>query len=293
MLKIGIVFSGALSKGAFHLGFIEAFNENLNGHKLKAVSGTSSGAVIAYALATNQIELTENLWLEVNGKHALSLWYKVVFRRLIKKNSKRLIKENDNVKLPLYITSFKVFPKFKFRYIKFEGKYTTSWNKIIEGSIGFPVVTGMPVFYKKGLYVDGGVVDNIPLNPLLKENLDVIFVLHFDNKFNIRVEEEDEVIVINLVLSTYADFKLKSFNYSTDYVLKMRAEGYRYSNEILKRLLRHNNIDDIRKEAVIIVKEENRVRKKKKSLDSIPTISNRVFRKRRDRDGNVVSVKDF
>lgn len=96
------------------------------------VSGTSSGAVIAYALATNQIELIENLWLEVNGKHALSLLYKVVFKRVIKKYSKRLIKENDQVSLPLYITSFKVFTRLKFRYLKFEGSYQPSWNKIMK-----------------------------------------------------------------------------------------------------------------------------------------------------------------
>lgn len=162
----------------------------------------------------------------------------------------------------------------------------------MEGSIGFPFVTGLPVLHKKGLYIDGGFVDNIPINPLLKESLDLIFVLHFDNKFNIYIEDNNDVVIINLVLSTYSDFKIKSFDYSKVYIEQLINDGYRYSNAILAKLLKHQNIDDLREEAIRIVKAENKIRQNRNTLDSMLTKMNRLFKKRRNEKSAIISIEN-
>lgn len=99
MFKIGVVFSGSLAKGAFHLGFVKALKENLNNHQLKAVSGISTGAVIAYSVTTDKMDTLEKLWLDVNSKNIFGLWYKVAFKRLIRKYSDILITANDEIKI--------------------------------------------------------------------------------------------------------------------------------------------------------------------------------------------------
>ena len=54
-LRIGIVFSGGFAKGAYEVGFCKALLEYTNFNNIKAVSGSSIGALIAkYVLSTSK-----------------------------------------------------------------------------------------------------------------------------------------------------------------------------------------------------------------------------------------------
>lgn len=293
MYKIGIVFSGALSKGAYQLGFVRALKEHINSHTINAVTGTSSGSTMAYALSTNKVDILEKLWDDADFSNGFILWKKVVFNRLIKKYLRILTNKEDKINIPLYISSLRILPWLKFRYVKYGGEFTRKWRKILEGSIGFPIITGMPVLYRAGLYVDAGIVDNIPVNPILNEDLDIIFVLHFDNEFHIDIDDNEDVIIINLVLSTRSEFRIENFNYSSKNISKMKEEGYKYSKSILSRLLHLKTLEEIRTEAKKIVSEEYLIRRSIRSLDTWPTRLNRLFSKRRNKKNNIIDINNF
>ena len=87
--------------------------------------------------------------------------------------------------------------------------------------------------------------------------------------------------------------KLKSFNYKTEYIKKMKEKGYEYSKKILGRLLKHKTKEDMRMEAKHIVLEEYIVRRQINSLDTLPTRFNRIFKKRRNRENNIINIRDF
>ncbi len=162
--RIGIVLSGGAARGFAHLGVLKALNElNL---KPGIISGVSAGAIAGafYADGYQPEEITEML----SGRKITEYFRFTVPRYGLFKASGliELIRKNlraetfDELKIPLIVTVTNLN--------KGMPEYITSGNltDAIIASSSIPVAMEMKMMNAMQ-YVDGGIMDNMPVNPLL------------------------------------------------------------------------------------------------------------------------------
>ncbi|MBK7963958.1 MAG: patatin-like phospholipase family protein [Bacteroidetes bacterium] len=172
MMKVQLCLSGGGARGFAHLGVVEALNEM--GVEVSRISGTSAGAMAGAFLAAGY---DPRLVLELLIEHKIFRMFRGAFNGgLLKMNKVEAFLDQylpitfADLKLPMYIAvtdllSGKV-------YFMNEGNI----KQIILGSCSIPGLF-KPVNYNQMLLVDGGVLNNLPIEPL-QNYKDPIFGVH-------------------------------------------------------------------------------------------------------------------
>lgn len=170
MTKIGIVLSGGGIRGIAHLGVLKAFVNA--GIKFSHISGTSAGA-IAGALFASGIDPEDALNIFIKTKLLKFLRPAVGSLGLINiENTSGLFKPYfpddriESLKIPLTITATN-FSKGELVYLN-KGPLIRS----IQASSCIPGIF-RPIMIDGEMFVDGGVLNNFPVEPLLN-NCDFI-----------------------------------------------------------------------------------------------------------------------
>jgi NTE family protein len=174
MQKIGLSLSGGGARGFAHLGMIKALEEEAI--QFDVIAGASAGAIVGLLYATGRkadeiYEITSKLNFLKIFRPALN------WRGLLKlENVATVLRqyiENDNfasLKVPLIICATDL-RKGKIKYFR--------KGELIQptlASCSIPVVFD-PVTIGKSQYIDGGILDNLPVKPLKKE-ADFIIGMH-------------------------------------------------------------------------------------------------------------------
>ncbi len=171
--KIGIALGGGGTRGFAHLGILKALNEK--GIYPDIISGTSVGAVAGAFIASGKTpEETFNLFKNKRFTDYTRIRLPVSgffgFEKL-----KKILRENikykylQDLKIPLLVTVTNL-TKGEVEYVN-----AGPLNKIIIASSSIPVLFS-PVKIKNNLYVDGGLLDNIPVKPLVRRCKKIIAV---------------------------------------------------------------------------------------------------------------------
>lgn len=164
MNKIGVVLSGGGARGFAHLGFLKVLDEL--GLKPFAISGVSSGAIFGalYSYGKTPDEILEIA--KRNSYFGISnfLWRKegLFSMEMIRKILAETIPENsfESLKIPLYINATDLLHNKTIYFSSGE-----LINPII-ASASFPVLFE-PVPIENSKFVDGGLLDNFPIEPLI------------------------------------------------------------------------------------------------------------------------------
>lgn len=163
-MKIGIVLSGGGVRGIAHIGVLKALDEL--GLKFSIVSGTSAGAIIAALYAHGYtpdeiLELTKSLSILKSMRPS---WARAGFFTMdgLKDMLMKAIPENNfaALKIPLFVAATEI-SKGRIHYFS-EGELIPA----IISSCSIPAIFS-PVNFNGGLYVDGGLLDNFPVFPIL------------------------------------------------------------------------------------------------------------------------------
>lgn len=199
MMKIGLVLSGGGARGMMHLGVIKALEEL--GVKFSCISGTSAGSVIgalyAYGYKPEDIlkQISSGYFKAIRPAWKLSglLSLDTLGIELL-----RYMPENSfsNLKIPLSSAATDLV----------RGKITYFENgELIPAILASGCVPGVfnPVTVNGVMYVDGGILDNLPVNPI-KEKCDFIIASHCNpiddhfDRMNIRaIIERSLLMAIN------------------------------------------------------------------------------------------------
>lgn len=199
--KVGIVFSGGGARGIAHLGLLKALEEF--GIKASVVSGTSAGAIAGafYAAGYSATEILNilkkghifsfsNLLIKRQGLFAMKGFHDI-YLECFPSNS------FDDLQIPLYIAATDI--------LKGELVYFSSGNlsHAILASSCLPILFH-PVKYNETLYVDGGVMNNFPIEPLLNQ-CDIIIGSYVNS-----IKKEVDKVNMNNILDRCFHLAMKS-----------------------------------------------------------------------------------
>lgn len=169
--SIGIAFSGGGVRGISHLGVLKALNEV--GIFPNQVSGSSAGAIVG-AMYCQGYSPDEVLKIIIETNYYKLIRPAISWKGLFTMDSlaqllKTYLPHNDfaSLKVPLHVAATDIG--------KGEVVYFNS-GKLVESILASSCVPGMfePIFYESRYLVDGGVLNNLPVEPL-KEKSELIF----------------------------------------------------------------------------------------------------------------------
>jgi NTE family protein len=168
--SIGLALSGGGSRGIMHLGVLKALDEmNV---RIDRISGVSAGSICgAFYLAGFSPEDT----LRIVKEYGVHKWMRPSWSRkgllstakLMQLFGKYLPENFSALRAPLYITATDILRGESVTYC--EGPLLPP----LCGSMGLPVVF-QPVEFEGRLLLDGGILNNLAIEPLEHRNLIII-----------------------------------------------------------------------------------------------------------------------
>ncbi len=249
-MKIGLALSGGGIRGIAHAGVIKALEEH--GIRPNIIGGTSAGGIIAslYALgyspyyiyilfkryAKDIVEINSSPI--VSGITGFMLNKKIVISGLktgenIEKTfdelaiRKRVRNIGDIKNIPLVIPTVDISDGREYIFtnnpINNDNKYISniSLGKAVRASSSFPGVFS-PCNYKSHLFLDGGVLDNVPVKEVKKQGADKVIAVNFKAD---DVDENSNIMDIAMrTLDIMGNKISKDSLESSDYILTIKTD---------------------------------------------------------------------
>lgn len=228
-MHIGLDLSGGMGKGAYEIGALTAISEFFDPSDFEYVSAASVGVLNTYAFLTNNLPKAREIWESVNlkgEKRFITSVLKSTFLQDVITSIVSHEKIDKNFYVPLLDLGNRELLYYNFKDIS-----PDEAAPYLRASIAMPFYNKGVVIGDKALY-DGAVVDNIPIYPVLKNNLDYVICIYFDD-FNYIFE--DYTADNKIIKLTFPDDKIisNSINISHDAIAYMMDEGYRRTKRIL------------------------------------------------------------
>jgi len=233
--NIALVLSGGGARGIAHIGVIE---ELLNrGHNITSVSGTSMGAVIAGVFALGKLPEFRD-WLYTLDRLATFKLFDFSFSHsgLIKgqrvfQEMKKFIPDHKIEELPIPFSASAV-DLISNQEVVFN---TGSIYEALRASVSIPALI-RPVFKKDSILVDGGVLNNIPINNIKRHKDDLLVAVdvnaHIPLKYpKLSIEEKKKQH--NLYKKGLEEFKKYI---SKDSKHKTKEKHLNYTDIIIKTI---------------------------------------------------------
>jgi len=194
-LRVNLVLSGGAARGIAHIGAIKAFEEL--GIKIKALSGSSAGALVAVFYASGYTP-EEMLSLVKRTR-----WITLFRPRIPRKGLFSLSNAEKKLRNLIEVDRIEDLPVKTFvcvtDFLKAKPLYFDRGDliPILLGSCALPGIFE-PVTYKDFVFIDGGVMNNLPVEPFeryktLKVGIDV----------NPIEEVEDVGNIVNVLLRSF------------------------------------------------------------------------------------------
>ena len=222
-MKLGIALSGGGIRGIAHAGVLKALEDN--NIKVDIIGGTSAGSMVAslYAIGyspyyiyilfktyakgiigTNSNPIISGIQGYLGSKKKVITGLKngeeieQIFNKMAKK---RNIENISQVKMPLVIPTVDIIDSKEYVFTNIIPKdsehkeqYITdsTIGKAVRASSTFPAVFS-PCKDKEHAFMDGGTLDNIPVNEVKKQGADKVIAVKFNSD---PINEESNVMDI-------------------------------------------------------------------------------------------------
>jgi NTE family protein len=167
---LAVAFEGCACRAAFHAGVAAALAERALPIALSA--GASSGALIAVAVAAGRAAELPSVWRALGGRSIVS-WRRVLANRspfdmshLVRTAVQEALGASADLRarpVEALVTATRLRD---LEPLIFSTREEPDMVAPLLGSCFFPVLYGRPVRVRGQLLVDGGLVDNLPLEPL-------------------------------------------------------------------------------------------------------------------------------
>jgi NTE family protein len=163
MKKVSLVLSGGGARGIAHIGVLEELEKQ--GYEIHSIAGTSMGALVGGIYASGKLEDFKNWLLGLQKKDIIKLVDFTLFHGGFIKGEKLFeelsgfVPDSQIQDLPIRFSATATDLMAKKEVLYTEGSLFSA----LRASIAIPNVL-TPVKTKSALLVDGGVVNNVPIN---------------------------------------------------------------------------------------------------------------------------------
>ncbi|AYE34193.1 patatin-like phospholipase family protein [Clostridium septicum] len=286
-MKIGLVLAGGGARGAYQIGVWRALRE-LNIEKyVKVISGTSIGALNAVLFMKGDLSLAEEIWKNIKPNEILPINQadlkirktlldvgiknihfikKYIPKMILGGNISRggLEKIIDNLELNFitdsdircYVTCTDI-DKLEAKHFLINKYSCDEIKKILLAS------SAIPMIYEKQKvegeeYLDGGIVDNVPIESIYDEVCDLLIIVHLSKESKIDKRKFNNLDIIEIVPSVVEDGALDGVLEFDSKISKERMI-VGYDDTI-------NTITPIIKLVRFLDKEENKMTKERNNI---------------------------
>lgn len=251
-MKIGVALSGGGIRGIAHAGVLQALQNN--GIHIDVIGGTSAGSMIAslYAMGYSPEEIY--LLFRRNAKKIIGAnTYPIIsgIRSFMKRKEKTIkgfrngksieeiyntvakekgIETIKQIKMPLVIPSVDILEAKEYIFTnkvpekpQDETQYITdiSVGKAVRASSSFPAVFNL-CNIQKHAFMDGGALDNVPVNEVKKQGADKVIAVKFDSD---EINENSNIMDIVMKTIDIMGNKIAEENLEqSDYVLNVYTD---------------------------------------------------------------------
>ena len=245
-MKIGIALSGGGIRGIAHAGVLKALEDN--DIKINAIGGASAGSLISalYAIGyspyyiyvmfkryakdiininTNPIDMF-NKDKKIKGLNTGEALEKVINQTAKRKEINKI----SDIKMPIVIPTVDILKSKEYVFTNnvpdeddAEGKYIKdiTVGKAIRASSSFPGVF-CPCGFKEFIFMDGGVLNNIPALEVKKQGVDKVISVKFDAD---PVNEDSSMMDYVMKTIDIMNDKISEENLAaSDYVIKVKTD---------------------------------------------------------------------
>ena len=201
-MKLGLAMSGGGIKGAAHIGVIQALQEE--NIKVDIVGGTSIGSIVAalYAMEYTPKEMLKlfnyfsklifknsAMYTDPRGKKLLSIQAGGLYSgeniafAIEEAGKYKNIKKLQDLKIPIVIPAVDLRDSEKYVFTNMQKINDKYLNKAdisiaVRASSSYPAIFA-PCIYNKHKFVDGGILDNIPVEEVKKIGADKVIAVRF------------------------------------------------------------------------------------------------------------------
>ena len=230
-MKIGLVLSGGMAKGAYQIGALRAINKFIPRDEITCISCASVGVLNGYAYATDQLDVAEKMWKSICNSGSRFLITQMLKSSLLQQDIAKLYKPDSALDLTFYCSLMDLYNR-NLVYKDLSQVEQSRIPRYLKASVAMPI-------YNKAVpldgteYYDGAMVDNIPIYPMIRHDLDYIICIYFDDvcyKFeNARLDKK----VIKISFPSESLLR-QSVLFEQESIDAMIRRGYEYTNHILK-----------------------------------------------------------
>lgn len=233
MPKIGVVLSGCASKGAYEIGCLQAIEDFFGMESIRCVSASSIGAMIGQLYGMGQKRELEQAFRDMDsGKYGRYILGFTSNKEAIAE-LERILSCPNEMYYEHYVTMWNATDS-KVEYLPFHTLTPEQLKLYLRAAISFPIFTrGVKIDGTR--YLDGALLDNIPIYPLIEKDLDYIICIYFDNSRYVFENVEFDKKIIK-----FHDFpnqdRLEVLFCDPGSYDRMYRYGYDYATGLLEKL---------------------------------------------------------
>ncbi len=232
-MKIGIVLAGGMNNGIYEIGCLKAISEKFPSEDIVCISSSSIGALAAYSFATNQLDLTEQMLKEIDVSSTGRFFPSFSRNKDLFKKITDIVKEGVNPICPTYTTAWN-YTRHKLEYVPFHKLSAEMARNYLCASVAIPIFN-KGVKINNNTYFDGAFIDNIPVFPLLEQDLDAVFCIYFENKNYFFENPEFDKKVIKLWKFPRKK-RSDAFVFDPNRIDEMIEFGYQYTSNVIQEI---------------------------------------------------------
>lgn len=266
-MKIGLVLTGGGARGAYQIGVMKALRELSIDKYIKVISGTSIGALNAILFMSDDIDKAIYIWESISKKEILPideknltirsiiLHFGIKNMNFIKKYIPTMILggniSRDGLINIMNKIDFDFIKKSEIvcyasctnlkeltpRYFKINDYEEEDIKKILLATSAMPIIYDYEEI-ESAEYLDGGIVDNVPIQPVYGENCDIIIVVHLVKESNIDKRLFPNTHIIEIIPTIMEDGLFEgTLNFDKDMSKRRMNIGYNDTIEMIKPIM--------------------------------------------------------
>ncbi|MCI8587408.1 MAG: patatin-like phospholipase family protein [Clostridia bacterium] len=219
-MRLGLVLSGGGIRGIAHAGVLKALEEY--DIKVDIIGGTSSGSLVAslYAMGYSPyyiytlFDMYSKDIVNINSAPIINGIGNFMMSKKVKLSglktgdniekifdemaNRKGIKKISDIKMPIAIPSVDVADSKEYIFSNYRPQNTNNYitnisvGKAVRASSSFPVVFS-PCEFEKHKFLDGGTLNNTPVNPVKELGADKIIAVNFSAD---KIDEKSDIMDI-------------------------------------------------------------------------------------------------